>query len=131
MDILILNEYYDGDVAGVELLVTDADLDIGFTVKANSRRDPIDEPDEEVALLLAHGRALEKAAKKLQKRADGKVRHNDNLREMRPLQKKRNESRKSLLKLAGIDLQGRGAVKTVSPAAKLNRQVWNTWNQGY
>lgn len=130
MFIRIVNEYYDGDVAGVEIEVLDDVLENSFTVKANSRRDPIDEPDEEVALLLAYGRAFEKIAKKLQKRADGKVRHNDNLREMRPLQKKRNEQRKNLLSLAAMDLQGKGAVKTVSPAAA--KRYWsNTWDQVY
>jgi hypothetical protein len=125
MFIRVLNEYYDGDVAGVEIEVIDS-LTPSLIVKANSRRDPIDTPDEEVALLLAYGRAFEKIAKKLQKRADGKVRHNDNLREQRPIQKERNASRKNLMNLAATDLQGKGA-KKASPSAR-RKSPWDTWD---
>lgn len=127
MFISIVNEYYDGDVAGVEIEVWDSStLGGSFTVKANSRRDPIDSPDEEVALLLAYGRAFEKVAKKLQKRANGKVRHNDNLRDIKKVQNERKRQAR-LLELAGTDLQGKGSIKASRPSTR----IYDTWNKVY
>lgn len=94
METFVLSEYVDGDVAGVEILVVTDDLDTPeFVVKANARRDPLDKPDTDLALLLAYARAYEKIGKKLLKRAEGRVRHNDYVREQKALHKEESRNR--------------------------------------
>lgn len=93
MEIYVLNEYVDQDVAGVEIYVeTYGVLDTPpFSVKAHAKRDPIDKPNENTALTLAYGRAFEKIGQKLLKRAEGFVRHADNEREQKQTQKSRSK----------------------------------------
>lgn len=57
-------------------------------------RHPEDKNDEELATLLANGRALEIMGKKLQKRARGLVKHNDDLAALKVRQKKAKNNRK-------------------------------------
>lgn len=64
-------------------------LDTGekIVVKGEALRHPTDRHDEELANLLATGRALELMGRKLTKRAEGLVRHNDHLAAQRQKQK--------------------------------------------
>lgn len=57
-------------------------------------RHPDDKNNEQVATLLANGRALETMGKKLQKRARGLVKHNDDLAALKVHQKKAKANRK-------------------------------------
>lgn len=50
-------------------------------VHGTARKDPIDRFDEEIAIKLAMSRALDRAARKLAKQANGKVKANDDNRE--------------------------------------------------
>lgn len=68
-----------------------------ITVTGEALRHPTDRNDEELADMLAYGRAFESLGRKLTKRADGLVRHNDYIAEMKKRQRK-NNSNKSLLK---------------------------------
>lgn len=54
-----------------------------------SKRDPVDRANEQLALTLAYGRALDKIAKKLLKRAEGMIKHEDDVRAYRAVQKDR------------------------------------------
>lgn len=71
-----------------------------ITVTGEALRHPTDRNDEELADLLAYGRAFESLGRKLTKRADGLVRHNDYIAEMKKRQKN-NKSNKSLLRAKG------------------------------
>lgn len=67
-------------------------------VSGEALRHPDDKNDHELATLLATGRALERAGKKLTKRADGLVRHNDYLAELKAEQKHGKNKRRLLQK---------------------------------
>lgn len=62
-------------------------------VSGEALRHPDDKNDEELATLLAHGRALESMGNKLQKRARGLVRHNDHLAALKAKQKRSKAAR--------------------------------------
>jgi len=55
-------------------------------VYGTSRRFPKDKPDAELAIMLATARAYESLAKKIKKRATGRVKHHDDMRAQRPFQ---------------------------------------------
>jgi hypothetical protein len=50
-----------------------------WEASGNARRNPDDDPHDEIGFLLALGRALENAGRKLQKRANGLVKHADDV----------------------------------------------------
>lgn len=56
------------------------DLNNEFIAEGVSKRDPIDEHDPEIAVLLAYGRAFEQLGKKLQKKANSLTKHKDDVR---------------------------------------------------
>lgn len=68
-------------VAAVRLELRLGDNSYFFTGEA--LRSSHDRFDREVALKLAYGRALERAAARMLHQANGKVKHNDDVREMR------------------------------------------------
>ena len=70
----------DKDVIIVKAVYYDHDLDQVISTSASSKRDPVDKFDIEVGRNLAVGRAFEKLGKKLIRRANGKTRHNDEVR---------------------------------------------------
>lgn len=72
-----------------------AHLDGGETISAigEALRHPDDKNDEQLAALLANGRALENLGRKLQKRAQGLVRHNDYLAALKARHKKAKTKR--------------------------------------
>jgi hypothetical protein len=51
-----------------------------WEASGNARRDPEDEPKYEIGFILALGRALENAGRKLQKRGNGLVKHADDVK---------------------------------------------------
>lgn len=66
----------------------DFDIDEGsFEAEGTSKRDPIDDHDPEVAVLLAYGRAFEALGKKMQKRAQSLTKHADDVRAYKEKQK--------------------------------------------
>ena len=109
MEVFVVNEYVDKDVAGVEILVIPSIDTPAFTVKAHAKRDPIDKPNETVALLLAYGRAFEKIGKKLEKRGNGLVRHADNERDGKILSS--SNQKKSLTDVAFTRIERPEATK--------------------
>lgn len=72
-----------------------AHLDGGETISAigEALRHPNDKNDTELATLLANGRALEAMGKRLQRRANGLVRHNDYVAEQKEKKKKNPQAR--------------------------------------
>lgn len=77
------------DASIVSLTVTLDDQT--YFVEGTSKRDPEDEPDDRVGLLLAHGRAFEKLGKALSKRGDAIMRQNEEIRRARPVQAARKK----------------------------------------
>jgi hypothetical protein len=51
-----------------------------WSATGNARREPGDEPNDEIGFMLAFGRALENAGRKLQKRGNGLVKHADDVK---------------------------------------------------
>lgn len=72
----------EATVARVQMRILDTDFDAVGT----SKRDPLDEDDAEVAVLLAYGRALETLGAKLIKRARGITKHHDDVRNYKQVQ---------------------------------------------
>lgn len=70
-------------------------------VSGEALRHPDDKNDHELATLLATGRALERAGKKLTKRANGLVRHNDYLAALKDKQKE-GKNKRHLLKRSKV-----------------------------
>lgn len=60
-------------------------------VTGDAIRHPTDRDDEELGIMLAHGRALERLGRKLQKRANGRVKHNDYIKDMKNRKKVNNK----------------------------------------
>lgn len=80
----------DGDVAIVVL-----SIEINgkkSTVTGSARRDPVDKPDPQLGLKLAYQRALEKLTSKIARQTLGKIKHNDDMREYKEVQKNRRKS---------------------------------------
>lgn len=83
----VLNAFIGKGVSGAELrMVFNNEV---FVETGESRRCNEDKHDPEVAALYAYGRALEKLAKRLIKRADGLVKQRDDLRNNRVEHSKR------------------------------------------
>ena len=68
----------------------------GNVVRASGQafRHPDDKNDEELARMLATGRALQAAGRKLEKRANGLVKHHDDMKIYRVKQAKKPEATK-------------------------------------
>lgn len=66
----------DASVVRVEVIARGEN----FTVDGVAKRDPVDPFSEQIGANLALGRALERASRQLLRRADGLVKHNDDLR---------------------------------------------------
>lgn len=92
-------------------------------VQGTSRRSPGDEPDDQVAYLLAYGRAYEALSKKLLRRAQGLVKHHDDIRAARPEQRTKAENfKKKVVAIASNDPRiQRQAVR----AARVNEKSWS------
>lgn len=76
----------DGDVTVVKLKIeigTDSHTSDLRSVYGSARRDPGDKSDPETGVLLAYGRAFSKLGRLLERRADGRVRHADGVRQAR------------------------------------------------
>lgn len=58
-----------------------------FEADGTAKRDPQDEYNDEVAVLLAYGRAFEALSNKFLKRANGLIKHADDIRAYREVQK--------------------------------------------
>lgn len=121
VEIIDVNMLCARDACIVELTVMFED-DI-VVVQGTSRRSPGDEPDDQVAYLLAFGRAYEALAKKLLRRAQGLVKHHDDIRASRPEQKHKAEAfRKKVVAIASADPRiQRQAVR----ATRVNEGSWN------
>lgn len=61
------------------------------TVTASAKKDPHDKFDPEIARDLALGRALQKLGRRLEKRANGRIKHNDEVRTSKRENKKKQE----------------------------------------
>lgn len=61
--------------------------DVEIIVSGTSKRTPGDKDNPEAAILLAYGRAFETLGRKLQKKGNGLVKHADDVREYRQIQK--------------------------------------------
>lgn len=70
-----------------------------FEATGTSKRDPQDEDDPEVAVLLAYGRAFETLGKKMQKRANGLTKHNDDMKRYKEVQKAKKAKKEAKPKL--------------------------------
>lgn len=82
-----------------------------YSADGTSKRDPHDDDDPEIAELLAIGRALETLGLKLQKRANGLIKHNDDMREYKKIQKSRKPSPKKRREIELKRVQGRKLVR--------------------
>lgn len=65
-----------------------------FSVFGEARRNSRDNDDPEVGLKLAYGRALDKIAKKMLRQANGKIKHNDDVRQDRKHKQLKSEQLK-------------------------------------
>jgi hypothetical protein len=93
-----VNKISNKNTTLVRVKITDVDYDNdGFVVDVigeatgEARRDPIDKNDAQLASDLALGRALEAIGKRLVKNANGRVKHNDDIREIQAVQKNQKE----------------------------------------
>jgi hypothetical protein len=73
----------DNDAVIASVVFVELQTGETISVTGSSKRDPIDKYDPVVGVNLALGRAFEKLGKKLQKRANGKMRHNDWVKDAR------------------------------------------------
>lgn len=73
MKVEVLAEVTTRNVVAVELQVTVGNETV--TTTGSAQRDPDDKPNEQIGLLLAYGRALESAGKRLLRRGNGLVEH--------------------------------------------------------
>lgn len=64
-----------------------------YDAEGTSKRDPQDEDNVEVGDLIALGRALESLGKKLQKRAAGLTKHQDDIKQYKQAQKAKAEKK--------------------------------------
>lgn len=78
----VITEYVNDEIATVDVYVNIPDVFEGV-VNGTAKRDPIDKPDDILALNLAYGRAFDKVARKILRRAEGMVRHNDYIRDVK------------------------------------------------
>lgn len=69
--------------------------DLLFVADGTAKRDPHDDDDAEVAFLLAYGRAFETLGRKLQKRANGLNKHNDDIKNYKEVQKAKAAKKKA------------------------------------
>lgn len=87
LDVEILGEVATHDVAAVELMVTyRGDT---FLFNGHAKRDPRDKSNPKLGLDIAYARALGKAARKLERRAQGLVKHADDLAATKQAQRER------------------------------------------
>lgn len=70
--------YEDDDITLAIAQVLDGDDVLHAYGRAD--RDPVDKNDKDLGRLIAIGRAMEKLTKKINKRAEGYVKHNDDVR---------------------------------------------------
>lgn len=73
MKVEVLAEVVTRDVVAVKLRVTVDNQSVDVT--GSAKRDPEDKPNASIGRLLAYGRALEVASKRLIRRANGYVEH--------------------------------------------------------
>lgn len=64
------------------------------TAEAKAQRHPDDKPNPEIAEQLAAGRALQKLGNKIEKRGNGLVKHNDDMKRMRKFQQEKKKETK-------------------------------------
>jgi hypothetical protein len=111
----------DKDVIICKIKYYDFDLDQEISATGSSKRDPVDKFDIEVGRNLAVGRAFEKLSKKLIRRANGKTRHNDEVRKA-----KENHPSKVfsniMSDLEAVDVTN---AKEIKPKRKLRRSSKN------
>lgn len=114
--------------AGV--FVADAQLDDElFVASGTSKRDPHDRPNDTVGELLAIGRALEYLGRKMQKRAWGYLRHQEDVQERKRKARARKEAEAKTPKKAEqqestrayLDLKGRKARSTRRSARQVTQ----------
>lgn len=77
---LLVTDFVNSEVAVVILDVNIPGVFVG-RVDGVSKRDPVDRPNDAVALKLAYGRAFEKLGRKVLKQANGLVKHADTVRD--------------------------------------------------
>lgn len=91
--IVVSNVVVTKRVTAVELAILGDDRQPAHRFTGEAYRCGNDPQDDEVGLKLAIGRALESAAKTMLRQAEGKVKHNDDVREMRPIQRQQRVKR--------------------------------------
>lgn len=74
----VLNEIVTPDVTGVEIEVIINDE--SYVATGAAKRHPEDDHDPEVAALLAYSDALGAITRKIKRGAEGKIKHNDDVR---------------------------------------------------
>lgn len=84
----LVGEIQHPDFVSVELRFIVPGLE-PIEVEGIAKRDPVDRVNEELALTLAYGRALNKISNKLLKKAEGMIKHEDDVRAYRAVQRDR------------------------------------------
>ena len=92
--VLDQNEEYSSDAAIVTLAVN-LQHDQGMLFRGTARRHPDDRPDADVAVLLATARAYRSFAHAIEKRAQGLVKHKDDIANLHKDTKKATKSKKA------------------------------------
>lgn len=98
----------DATIAGIVVNIEGTQ----YAADGTAKREPHDEDDAEIAALLAIGRALENLSNKILKRANGMVKHNDDMKKYKQVQK----SKTLVAKKASSKPYG-GKSKTVAKVA--------------
>ncbi len=102
VDVLDVSELSSRDACIVQISATIFDQPV--VAQGTSRRNPADRHDPQVGRLLAYSRAYEQLAKKIARRANGLVKHKDDIAAIRPSQRERSKVYKAnLLVVASTD----------------------------
>jgi hypothetical protein len=100
----------EATIVGVTFFLNDEEW-IG---EGTSKRNPVDNDSEEIANLLAYGRAFEQLGQRMLKRANGLIKHEDDMRAYKEMQKARSETHANKKKRREVEVkrvQGRKVVK--------------------
>lgn len=101
----------DATIAGISVVVEG----VTYTADGTAKREPHDNDDPEIASLLAIGRALDNLSNKLLKKANGLVKHNDDMKKYRVEQKAK--SAKTPVKRKPVNPKKAGINKSLAKAS--------------
>lgn len=78
LPLTVTQSFYSNDLFAIELEIDIGDPEPVYGVGI-AKRHPIDKPDLQIGFALAYGRAYEQLARKLIKRANGRVKHAEDM----------------------------------------------------